>query len=215
MAAEQAANEQEMVAQLRNVRDYRFVPRAATLGPSDWSQEAARFVEVFRSGGIDWDFPKRAVARVRASKYRDQLILALDSWHQFLIACDLDTRVPVERYLELADPDPLRSRIRAAAAAKNVDALRDPLTHPGVRELPTLTLALLSEGCFRDERASALEAARAWQALCPDDNDANFELGRVLLCQESLTALHYKEASLFLTRAVAQHAGRRPATTSL
>ncbi len=203
--ADQMANEQEMLARLRDVRDYRWVLPTGMLSPSELTQEAARFVDAFRVGGIDWDYPRKAAARVRASRHRDQLILTLDTWRHFLIACDLGT-TPVDRFLERADPDPLRSQIRAAAAVKDAHALRGPLIDPGLRELPTLTLALLSEALLQvDERTAALEASRAWQTLSPNDVDANLGLGRLLLCQESLTALHYKEAALSLTRAVAQH----------
>ena len=56
-----------------------------------------------------------------------------------------------------------------------------------------------------EERVASLDVARAWQALAPDEPEANFALGSALLSQESVTGLHYQEALLFLNRALSQN----------
>ena len=203
--AEQVANEQEMLARLRDVRDYSWVPRAVTLTPTERAEEAAGFEEAFRVGGIDWAIPRKAAARVRASKHRDELVLALDTWRQLLAACEVDTRA-VDRHLQLADPDPLRAQIRTAEMAKDADTLHSLIAESGLRGLPTRTLSLLSSAfLIAGDSAAALESARAWRAVAPDDSDADFAVGRALLWQQSVTAVHYREAALSLERAVAKH----------
>ena len=120
--AEQQANEQEMVARLQSIRDYRWnsIDRpddpAVTAGRvrDDLAARASRFAEAFQSGGIDWAFPRKAAARVAASEHREQLILALDAWRQFLCLGERNAAT-VEGYLRLADPDELRTRIRTGA----------------------------------------------------------------------------------------------------
>jgi tetratricopeptide (TPR) repeat protein len=158
--------------------------RSEWLGFRDAATTYAAWAGTFREYGIDIDAltQEEAVARITESRIRLDLVLALGWWAGTLEVdpAQMDS-VRSRKLYELArlsDPDPLRTRARAASRAKDVRALQElvaeaDLARQHVRSLTSLAASLWSAG----DAEGAIAFLKRVQERFPGDYRVNSLLG--------------------------------------
>jgi serine/threonine-protein kinase len=159
----------------------------------------AAYRTAFREYGIDLDRldTAEAAARIRASAIQVPLAAAADHWASLTGGTAQERLLAITR---LADPDPLRDRLRDALARRDPAVLRALAELPSADAQPAATLNMLGELCARvGEYGPATRLLeRAWQSH-PDDFWINNSLGSTLLMTRPP---RLDEAMRFLSTAV-------------
>jgi serine/threonine-protein kinase len=182
--AAEAEKDRRMLQQLADARDL-----AQELQESDYVRPrriqefvfglaaAPAYAAAFREYGIDVETltTAEAAARVRQRPIRLQLAAALDDWYFLAPEAAGGRLLEVSR---LADPDPLRDRVRVAISQKDRTALKELADSDAAIELSPPTLILLADVLYQQgQRAEALQLLLRAQNRYPNDFWVNDVLG--------------------------------------
>jgi serine/threonine-protein kinase len=148
---------------------------------SDRTLAAAHYAKTFRAYDVDLTQlpPAEAAERLSRSALRVELAAALDDWAG--ISAD-DAALPprLREIARRADPDPWRTQVRDAVAAKDRKAMEELARSPEAADLPAPSAVLLARTL--DEAEASPEAVRLLskaQQRYPGDYWINVELGRL------------------------------------
>jgi serine/threonine protein kinase/Flp pilus assembly protein TadD len=134
--AEQLVRDQHMLAQLENAHLQQVL---IVDEPPDWSGLDELYAHAFAEYrlGVTTEDQQEVARRVRVSAIRTLLVVALEEWASVKDRLQRGAGASLRAVAELADDDPWRQRLRAAAGrmdgvaleglAKEQDALRQPL----------------------------------------------------------------------------------------
>jgi tetratricopeptide (TPR) repeat protein/serine/threonine protein kinase len=193
---EQARSDLELIAGLDATRLRRAI---MTEGKWDYARAdrdyaaALRESRIVRKVGED---PAVVAARVRAARTRTVLVAALDEWANTIR--DAERRAWVLEVARLADPDPVRERLRDPALGRDPEALTQLALAVDVRARSPQFLAVLG-GKVSYAGGDAVPLLKAAQAAHPDDFWLNFELGHALhVAKRDEEAIGFYRAALAL-----------------
>jgi serine/threonine protein kinase/tetratricopeptide (TPR) repeat protein len=178
------------------VDDLRMRPFEVKGGDDDYAWVDRAYAAAFREYGIDVEQlpPEEAAARIRSCTIPTELAVALDYWVEARRRARADDP-SVERLVQIAravDPDDWRNRLRAAAWARDREALKGLACAAGAKSIPASSqvyLGFILEAM--GERESAVRILGAAQARHPDDFWVNYYLGR---CQGWLRVPDWDES---------------------
>jgi serine/threonine protein kinase/Tfp pilus assembly protein PilF len=163
---------------------------------SDLASVAQGYAAAFEDAGLVLEYDL-AVAEIRDSPIREELVAALDDWA--LVTPDANLRARLLRVARLADPDPVwRDRVRDPTVWGDRRALellaKDALGALGAISPPQLltTLGVLLKQAGGDPEP----LLRAAQQLRPADLWFNYELGHLLRDEKPEEAVGFCRAAL-------------------
>jgi serine/threonine protein kinase/tetratricopeptide (TPR) repeat protein len=160
------------------------------------------YAAALRRYGVDPSAPEAAAARVRGSRVRTTLLIALDDWLRRTPLTEAVERQQLNAILEAAEPElgAWEARWRTAARRRDRGALLSLAEAPEVQALPAVALAQLAWH-LRDvqEPKAAERVLRAGQQRYPSDFWLNWDLAMVLSVQ---TPQRPGEEARYLTAAV-------------
>ncbi|HZY84649.1 MAG TPA: serine/threonine-protein kinase, partial [Gemmataceae bacterium] len=175
--------------------------RASTLTEErrlDYAGAAKEYGAALRGAGLGREGEDAAAvaARVRASAVRVEIVAALDEWVG--LTSGRARREWLLAVARLADPDPLRDRLRQPERWRDKTALARLAKEASAQELPPQLAAALARALLRSG-GDAVPLLRATQARYPDDFWLNFLLGGALLGgKERDEAIGFYRAALAL-----------------
>jgi tetratricopeptide (TPR) repeat protein len=198
-AVDDAAADADLLAELDRIRAR---PRAAQAAGSDDAWAARAYTGLLPRYGMVLEDPEGSAARVRASRVRDALLIALQDWLRTQKEPGERKRVAAMLRAAQPAPDAFRARWRAAFARKDAAALVRLAQEPAVRGMPVE---------YVNELAMHLHSLRQWPpaerllraALERDPGNfwLNHDLALVLLGRgptHAAEALGYARAALAL-----------------
>jgi serine/threonine protein kinase/tetratricopeptide (TPR) repeat protein len=170
-------------------------------GNYDKARAAPLYAELLADYGVNISDREEAAARVRDSRLRDALLVAMSDWRR--ITPDERERQRLVEVLSAAEPpDALRARWRAAAGRRDAAELVRLTKDPALQRLgPAAVVDLALDLQEMKEGDAAERLLRAAQERNPGDFWLNHDLGRVLLFSQPSTGA--EEAVGFLRVALA------------
>ncbi|MCI0684015.1 MAG: tetratricopeptide repeat protein [Gemmataceae bacterium] len=170
----------DMVDRLERVRDVQDVVKGEQW---DYAIADQPYEATFRDYGIDVLTLDAAVAaqRVQSAAISEQLVAALDAWISVIPRENADQRKQVRAVVDLADPDPWRTRFRDPSVLRNRSALEELASRPEVSDLPPCSVVLLGRALVAAGAApKAVEILTAAQRRQPADFWLNQQLASIL-----------------------------------
>jgi serine/threonine protein kinase/tetratricopeptide (TPR) repeat protein len=167
----------------------------------DTSRAAPLYAKALSKYGIDPAAPEAAAERVRDSRLREALLLALSDWS--LVTGDEGERQRVARVFDLAvPPHSLWARLTAATKRGDRTEIVKLAQDPSIQDLPPLTFAITAKGLTSlKEWAVAEQLLLAGLERRPGDFWLNNYLGWLLFTQQPPRlegAVRYLTAALVL-----------------
>jgi eukaryotic-like serine/threonine-protein kinase len=178
------------------LKDLDMVGRLEELHPradGSWSKKLLEYPRAFREYGIDIEAlpPEAAAARIAARPIRVDLAVALDRWVEYVsnwgpsmnLGGDkgVALRARLGKIARLADPDPLRNRVRDAYADGGVgkprEIMQELAASADLAATPIATLMLIADA--QEWRESIAFYTRV-QRQHPGDFGITFGVGRML-----------------------------------
>jgi tetratricopeptide (TPR) repeat protein len=200
---EQLGKDLKMVERLQEIR----LERAAVSATSfDESAADASCVDAFRGYGIDVESLGRdeVIERIAKSGIRIELAVALDDWAVVRRAFPMPSGpdwAELFAISRLADPDPLRNRLREALVRNEARGLSELADAPEVLDLPPMSLVQMAvELCAKGRAKQAAGLLQQARRKFPRDFWINEQLG---LCHRLMKPPREDEAVRFFTVAVA------------
>jgi eukaryotic-like serine/threonine-protein kinase len=141
------------------------------------------YAEAFTWYGLDITAPdpQEAAGRMRASAIRNSLIVELDNWATIRNELHRGGGVPLRVVTDLADDDPWRRRLRAAAGRQDRTALEGLAEEEGALSQPPANLVLLAHALSNAGSPTAAERLlRQVQQRYPDDFWITFQLANAV-----------------------------------
>jgi serine/threonine protein kinase/Flp pilus assembly protein TadD len=178
--AQELGRDVEMARRLEEARLQMAVAKGRQF---DAGRATGAFAEAFQWYGLDLENidPREAAERISKCSIRTQLVVAMDEWALHIRMGEITTWQRFVAIARLADPDPLRNRLRDVLTTSDANALDEMIAAADSDELSPATALFMARLATKTALADRLLGTlRRVQQRHPDDFWVNEHLGHRL-----------------------------------